>query len=551
MNATDLSLEQSVPIYATTVILCIFYLANIVPIIYLRKSAFAPLIYENCIVSCIANAIAAMFICTISLLNGAPCFVFLWAIFAVAIAMGSNYLVKCVRIIIQTEWNYHYKGDSTSSEMSRRGSQMDLKKFVNTSAMNRFILKGIPLLRRKNSIIFFAISFTFGMLIPFSINVAYPEYRDHMLDMCYRKLTAEIIIIALIVSFYVVIFVVTIVFVMKRRKLNRNMFIVSHLKHIALAWLASALLLSLLNVIYMVANTSSSQTSYLLMTMTCNVVFIIPFSVEILEPQIHHFLLKRRMRDYEQLYDKIASLETMLKATFSKSVNVIMNDVEKGRLSLSSSDSRKKEHIKNVKSIYEYLRIFILQHQSFQDEFRDRGVDTEVLLKRLLFINIIRRRRIERGGEKLKSSDREYTLLPGHILELWQIFFIGEKRRPSFNDRVIIPEEFMTKKIREYFSDVSNRTRAEYVEYFLSNIKWKELYDSENLIGKLPKKMVRTIFRMENNFEIDDEDMDYCSNVLLGLYKESIDLLDDIVLPEFKGSSYFGDLIMVIQKDFE
>ena len=550
MSSEELSSTQLIPIYFTTVIICIFYLSNIASIVYLRKSAFSSLIYETSIVTCIAYTIAAAFICSIAVGVGSVCFSYLWTIYTTAIMMGSNYLVKCLRIIIQTEWNYHFNvetlktGESNSSNLSgsSSGSTENLLTFLNVSRLNSFVLRGIPLLRRRNSLILFVSSTLVGLLIPLTINLTFSEYRDDLFGQCTVRQHGETIIIASIVVFYVIIFITALVFVLRRRKSSKNMFVANHLKYLALAWVIGIAIIVLLNILYYAFVDEDYVYSYIIVVMGFNLLFIITFVAEIVMPQVHHFRLKRKMREYERLYDEISSIETMMRATFSRSISVNLDELESESGGVTVRRKR-KERIKNVRNMYEYLKTFILQYQRFQDDFRHDGIDTEILVKRLLYINVIRRRRLE-----YKSEDK-ITILPGHILELWHLFFSGEKRRPSFNNKVDIPEEFMNEKIRRYFENIENRTKEQYVDYFLEHCEWRELYDENNPIGALPEELVKIIFKMENNFDIGPEDLELCSSFLLNLYDESVELLNSIVLPLFKQSEYFVILIKAMKRN--
>jgi hypothetical protein len=75
------------------------------------------------------------------------------------------------------------------------------------------------------------------------------------------------------------------------------------------------------------------------------------------------------------------------------------------------------------------------------------------------------------------------------------------------------------------------------------------LYNQENMIGVLGDNVIRILFSIQHNIDVEDRDYEICSRALLSLYKKNLKTLNTIVLDWFKNSSYFRNLISCIERD--
>jgi hypothetical protein len=118
----------------------------------------------------------------------------------------------------------------------------------------------------------------------------------------------------------------------------------------------------------------------------------------------------------------------------------------------------RQQRTRNIQNVYDCLRIFILEYQPFQDQYRDQGITTFVLLEKLKFVNMVFRcrrlkhhvslspraliesqhhdddddggqmRKSKKGGEKRRRKKtrklhKKFIIGPGHIFQLWKVFF--------------------------------------------------------------------------------------------------------------------------------
>lgn len=504
--------------------ICIFYLSNIIPIIILRNKIFSSLMYINCIILCIAFSILTMYIGDNAGRNKNNCLIMLWSIFSVGSIMGSNYTVKCSRIVIQAEWNYYYsrmlkisKNSSTSNfTLSDSGEE--------ESKLTRFILRAIPLLRERNSLILFFFLNLVGLAIPIIITLTNEKYMTEPDAICTMPDLVSLILIIILLLFYTTIVVISFIILLRRRKASENMYVVTYLKYIAISWFISIGVLIVVSII--AENLEEDTLAKDTMVMLTALIVVPPFIAEIILPQVKHLRDKRHLKRYESMRDEIESIEELMSVTFSKTLKV---DIE---LEEDYTTVNKKNYVKNVNDC---LRFFILDHKQFQSDFRSEGITTSILLEKLHFINMVNR------------SINEGVLSPGHVYKIWKTFF-SPVETPSFKDiEIRIPDELKNDKLKKYFTGKMSRketaTREEWIEYFLDNVEWVKLYRADNPIGILGEEFVKDMTRMENDSLDDELAYERCSYALLEVYIENLDILNRLVLEPFKDSGYFHVMI--------
>lgn len=509
--------------------ICLFYIGNIIPILILRNKIFSSLLYIHSIVICIAFSVITMFIANHAAQLVSPCLLILWLVFSVGSVIGGNYVVKCMRIVIQVEWNHYYNRifklshtSSSSSLSTSGGGDIEESKFTN------LILKAVPLLRERNSLILFSSIILVGLSIPAVLNVSVYEYRNNPHNNCSSIDTISIGLLAVIITSYLLVIVISTVILIKRRKSSKNMYVVKHLKHIALSWIASLIVFIILNTI--TATVDSSETYHSVSTIITCLVFAIPFTAEIVLPQIQYFRDKKHMKRYERMREDVKSVGELIKISFSNTLKVV-TDVE-----MDDKVVSKKKYLKDVSDC---LRVFIIDNQRFQSELRSQKLNTSILLNKLHFIQMVNR------------SSKEDELSPGHVYKIWKIFFSPEES-PSFNEfNLKIPKALKNERIKRYFSKENREIlpKSEWVEFFLDNVDdWNDLYKRDNPIGELSEEFVKDIIRMENDALRDELAYERCSELLMEIYRENIEIMDEFVLEEFKESSYFHVMVESINE---
>lgn len=514
--------------YATGIIISIFYLANIIPIILLRNRVFSSLMYKHSIVICISFSIITLLSSDLAARTETNCLLLIWIVFVVGTTLGGNYVVKCTRIVIQSEWNHYYSSIFKVSE-SRSNLTTSESDEQEEERLTRFILKGVPLLDQKNSLILFASIIVIGLSLPIIITLTNAEYRNHPNADCNTIDVISIAFVVLMLVSYLIVIIASLVILIKRRKTSKNMYVVKHLKHIALSWVVSLVIYVVMNLSVLLSERTDEFIS--ISTMFTSTLFIPPFVAEIVMPQIKQFRDSKHLKRYENMKETITSIGDLIKISFSKTLKIEM-DVE--------DDDEVVSRKKYLKNVGDCLRFFVIDHQRFQGDFRSEGITTSILLEKLHFIQMVNR------------SLREEKLSPGHIYKIWKIFFAPSDIALFRDIEVKIPNRMKNEILGEYFSKGSivrreTATRVDWIEFFLDNIDdWRDLYNSDNSLGELNEEFVKDMVRMENDTLEDEGAYERCSNVLLEIYEDNIDTLDKFVLEPFKESNYFHILIQSI-----
>lgn len=510
-------------IYVISGLLSFVYILNIIGIIRLRKTVFSLIPYHNSIILCLVFAFTTPFIASLSVEGNTLCLLYLLGIFGAGSVIGANYLVKCVRILVQCELNEKYSlqfrltngGKSNDSSLSRATSSDMLL----AEEDDGLIIKLGPILKERNSIITFCVSTLVGLLIPTGIILGNSRYRGSAGAMCNERVIIETILIGTVLFFYVIVFIVTLILVM-RRKRGRNMVVVKHLKHTSIGWIISVGIFIVTTVVARFI--PGDDIGAVITTSITMLVFLSPFIAEVILPQVMQQVRLKRMKKFEGMKERTKSLEDILSVDFSKEVKVILNpefDPEGDDVVYSKS--------RYVKSVYECLRYFILEYQPIQEELEQIY---ENLIESLRFVQCVHREIKIRGNS---------VISPGRACILWRQFFAASDL-PKFTDLIIkIPDRFRNRKIDKYFEG-KDLDREKCVDYFLKHCN-KEIC-TRSTLGRLPDSVIDTLMRMENNI-LDDDAHIQCSDAFMEIYTENLEILNRIVLEPFKDSEYFHRLV--------